>query len=439
MKAKIVAFAVLILGTAFSRAQDSIAPVNSTTISLSLYFPQGVSRIEPAFRDNAGRMERFAREMSVLLCDTTKMLRGITMSSGASPEGGSTINRRLSDNRMEAVRVYIDRICPGKRCLTAVKSKGVDWEGLERMVESSDMPWRDAVLETITGTPEWVIENGKVVDSRKRRLMRISGGRAWRYMNERFFPDLRGCAVDVSCEFVDVVNDADNYISDDISGNDTVENVISENCVSAMCIPENPDTVPANVDVRTVTADTAVIAADRKGYRLGIGTNLLYDALFIPNISLEFPLAAHWSAGVNCMYGWKERDARRPVYAYGGELHLRYWLKPGGRPLSGHHFGAYGQMLRYNIRHSGRGYLSDRWSYGAGIEYGYSLPLGNRLRIDMAVGAGYLTGICREYVRQDECDVWQATKRRHWFGPTKAEISLVWVIGRVNSTKGGAR
>lgn len=434
MKTKILAFAVLILGTAFSRAQDSIVPVNSTTISLSLYFPQGVSRIEPTFRDNAGRMCRFAREMSVLTADTTKMLRGITMASGASPEGGSAINRRLSDNRMEAVREYMDSICLGKRCLTTVKSKGVDWDGLERMVESSDMPWRDEVLETIAGTPEWVIENGKVTDSRKRRLMRIAGGRAWHYMDKRFFPDLRGCSVDVSCEFVDVVN---SNIADDIVVNDTAGNVISENCASATCVTEILDTVPTNIDVTTVTDGIPVILRGKRSYKFGIGTNLVYDALLIPNISLEFPFATHWSAGMNWMYGWKERDARRPIYAYGGELHLRYWLGQHRRPLSGHHFGAYGQMLRYNIKHSGRGYLSDRWSYGAGIEYGYSLPLGNRFRIDMAVGAGYLTGICREYVRQDGCDVWQATKRRHWFGPTKAEISLVWVIGRM--TEGGVR
>lgn len=37
--------------------------------------------------------------------------------------------------------------------------------------------------------------------------------------------------------------------------------------------------------------------------------------------------------------------------------------------------------------------------------------------------------------------VWQATKNRHWFGPTKAEISLVWLLGRGNSNnkKGGVK
>ena len=25
--------------------------------------------------------------------------------------------------------------------------------------------------------------------------------------------------------------------------------------------------------------------------------------------------------------------------------------------------------------------------------------------------------------------VWKATKKRNWFGPTKAEVSLVWLLG----------
>ena len=41
----------------------------------------------------------------------------------------------------------------------------------------------------------------------------------------------------------------------------------------------------------------------------------------------------------------------------------------------------------------------------------------------------------------DDCKVWQATKNRRWFGPTKAEVSLVWLwdTSNINKKKGGAR
>ena len=75
------------------------------------------------------------------------------------------------------------------------------------------------------------------------------------------------------------------------------------------------------------------------------------------------------------------------------------------------------------------------------MEYGYSLPVANRLNIDFTLGVGYWGGKYYEYTPLDGHYVWKATKNRHWFGPTKAEISLVWLLGRGNSNnkKGGVK
>lgn len=78
-------------------------------------------------------------------------------------------------------------------------------------------------------------------------------------------------------------------------------------------------------------------------------------------------------------------------------------------------------------------------NWGVGLEYGYSLPVTRRLNIDFGLCVGYLSGEYQEYLPEDGCYVWQATKKRRWFGPTKANISLVWLIGcnNYNSKKGG--
>ena len=52
------------------------------------------------------------------------------------------------------------------------------------------------------------------------------------------------------------------------------------------------------------------------------------------------------------------------------------------------------------------------------------------------IGVGYFGGEYKEYIPQDDCYVWQATKDRNWVGPTKAEVSLVWLLGRGNYNKG---
>jgi hypothetical protein len=70
--------------------------------------------------------------------------------------------------------------------------------------------------------------------------------------------------------------------------------------------------------------------------------------------------------------------------------------------------------------------------WGAGLEYGYAMPLARRLNIDFNVSFGYLGGTYKEYVPMDSHYVWQATKRMAYFGPTSIGIDLVWLIGRGN-------
>ena len=120
---------------------------------------------------------------------------------------------------------------------------------------------------------------------------------------------------------------------------------------------------------------------------------------------------------------------------------LRYWWgkRAHEKPLTGHHIGLYGQMITYDFELGGRGVLADRWSWAAGLEYGYSLPVAKRLNLDFTIGMGYHWGEFKEYLPIDGHYVWQATKNRNYWGPTKAEISLVWLIGKdnYNVKKGG--
>lgn len=188
-------------------------------------------------------------------------------------------------------------------------------------------------------------------------------------------------------------------------------------------------TVPAGLVKERVRVATA--AAPVRPV-VAVKTNLLYDAGLIPNVGVEVPLGRGWSIGAEWMYAW-----------WGGRAHDRYWRTYGGdlevrryfgrraseRLLSGHHLGVYGQMTTYDFALGGRGYLNDRWSWGVGVEYGYSLPIGRRLNLDFGIGIGYLGGKYETYDPQDGHYVWQRTRHLRWVGPTKAEVSLVWLIG----------
>ena len=189
------------------------------------------------------------------------------------------------------------------------------------------------------------------------------------------------------------------------------------------------------------TSDVAVPSG--KPIYMALKTNLLYDAALVPNIGAEFYVGRGWSVGGSWMYAWWSSDRRHRYWRiYGGELNLRRYFghRVAEKPFAGHHLGLYGQMLTYDFETGGTGYQS-KLSYGGGIEYGYSLPVGRRLNLDFSVGIGYLGGEYKKYDPEDGCYVWKETRQRHWFGPTKAEVSLVWLLDlrNFNDKKGGKR
>lgn len=399
---------LLLLLPGHARAQGAAA--RPGTDSVRVYFRQGDARLDPYFRENGARLRAFTDRFRTLLLDPSLRIRGLRVTAGASPEGTPGLNRRLSERRAEAIRSLVYRDFPREVGWLSTVPKGADWDGLERLVAADGfMPYRWEVLDVLRYAP------GELSDGRKRRLETMRGGSVWRYMDERFFPELRASVLHVWYESDDRPQPA----------RDTV--VVVQRQEEA---PE-PVREPAPL-------------------YLGLKTNLLYDALVVPNVGAEIYLGRGWSLAAGWMYTWLRSDRRHRYHRiYGGDLEARRWLSYGRKPLTGHHVGLYAQMLTYDLEWGGRGYLGDRWSYGGGVAYGYSAPIGRRLNIDLTLGIGYLGGKYYEYVPKGwceehhrECYLWQATKQRHWFGPTRAEVSLVWLIGHDNHNrkkKGGNR
>ena len=168
---------------------------------------------------------------------------------------------------------------------------------------------------------------------------------------------------------------------------------------------------------------------------LAIRTNLLYDAVIIPNIGLEVELGAGFTLGVDWFYTWIPLDKPHFYWqTYGGYLTARYYFGKvaAAQPYGGHHVGIYGSMLTYDVEFGGRGYQAAKFGFGGGVEYGYSLLVAPNLCLDFNIGVGYQGGEYKTYLPTDDGTghyVWEGTYKRHWFGPTKAEISLKWLIG----------
>lgn len=183
-----------------------------------------------------------------------------------------------------------------------------------------------------------------------------------------------------------------------------------------------------------------------------VKTNMLYDALAVPNIGVEFYLGKGMSVSGEWMYAWWKTDRRHRYWRiYGGDVALRWWFGSRSRVqyLTGHHLGIYAGMFTYDVLWGNKGYMGgepgesiwDRMNGSSGIEYGYSLPISHCLNIDFNLAVGYMWGRYHEYTPDDSHYVWLSTRNRRWFGPTRLEVSLVWFIGDKckNRCKGGER
>lgn len=182
------------------------------------------------------------------------------------------------------------------------------------------------------------------------------------------------------------------------------------------------------------------------GGKMFVTTNMLYDAALTPNIGLGIRVSDRVTVLADWMYArWNNHDRRRYWRIYGGDIEVRYRIgqRLKDSPLGGHYVGAYGSMACYDFQ-AGRdhiGVLSDKYNYAAGLSYTYSLPVSARLNIDFSLGAGYLWGTYKKHKPIDDCDVWLSTHELGWLGPTRAGVTLVWIVGDTvkNNRKGGRR
>ncbi len=346
--------------------------------------------------------------------------------SQSSPEGVWEHNQSLSRRRAATMRRYMQRNYPNLVPLLTVNPDGESWGQLRSRIVSD---------EKLTGADKQrltrIIDNDKI--SIGTRKWRISRDPKYRYLYRTHYPKIRNSMILLL-----------------YSREKEVERFAPMSSLSSM---PSIAVKPTAISMLPMALQTLpVLGEQKRPFYMALKTNMLYDAAMVPNIGAEFYLGSRMSLNADWMYAWW---SNRPTdffwRVYGGDVGLRVWLGREAKikPLTGHHLGAFISAFTYDFELGGRGYMGgnpggnifDRANYAAGVEYGYSLPIARRLNIDFTIGVGYMWGTYHEYLPIDDCYVWQVTKNRHYWGPVKAEISLVWLIGRgnVNLKRGGRR
>lgn len=165
----------------------------------------------------------------------------------------------------------------------------------------------------------------------------------------------------------------------------------------------------------------------------GVKTNLLYDLTSTINLGVEFRTAAKYSLDISANYNPWTFSNNKKLKHFLIQPELRYWTCEA---FNGHFFGLHALYARYNIggvrlpffpADTFRGIRYQGNLYGAGISYGYQWYLSPRWNLEATLGLGYVRLDYSAY----EChtcgrELYQSNK--NYLGPTKAGISLIYII-----------
>lgn len=171
---------------------------------------------------------------------------------------------------------------------------------------------------------------------------------------------------------------------------------------------------------------------------VAVKTNLLYGGYtYTPNLSLEIGLGHRSTLDLGGGYNWfnlegSQADNKKLVH-WLGQVEYRYWTcsKFGGHFLGVHALGSQfnigGQELPLLLGRGSEAYRHEGWGVGAGLSYGYSFYLSNRWSVELNIGVGYARLNYDKYACA-KCGTKIATENRNYWGPTKAGISLIYII-----------
>ena len=153
-------------------------------------------------------------------------------------------------------------------------------------------------------------------------------------------------------------------------------------------------------------------------------TNLAFDAIGALNLAYE--VQVHKRMTLDIPVTWSLWDAQREhaLRIVALQPELRWWM--GDEPGRGHFFGLHAHAAWYNAKWEDNRYQDEgRPLVGAGLSYGYKLPLGEHWGAEFNIGFGYANTKYNTYYNIEN-GAWINTRIRHYWGPTRVGLSLVY-------------
>ena len=393
------------------------AVANDTIRRAVIYFDANEAKVDLSYKDNNQAITILD---SLLLGNlNTKYITALNVKTFVSPDGDESYNRSLAARRNDSIKEFLQRY---NSDVSVDKihffSEGEDWSEFRKLVASdSNLPDREEVLILID-------YHKNDVNKRKQLLRKLNRGIAYRYIVHNIFPELRRSVITIVGETSKLGKEAFEPVS-------SVFGLFVSNQEEAL--PKDQPDKPVGESEKKQACEVDISEAEgpvKSQTVLAVKNNLLYDLALAPNIEVEIPMGKRWSLNTEYKCPWWLNSKHDFCYQLlSGGMEGRCWL--GNRQkrdrLTGHFIGLYAEGGIYDFQLRGDGYQGKYYG-AAGVTYGYARQLARHFSLEFSLGIGYLTTEYKKYTPYEGDIVWTNSGRYNFIGPTKAKVSLVWLI-----------
>ena len=272
-----------------------------------------------------------------------------------------------------------------------------------------------------------------LISSRERelKLKLIGNGKAWNYINKNILSKLRSSTINIVTHHT----------------NTSLE-VTEEEILMVPVIDNNSKPIVEIIVKEEPICETVNLIEYERKPLFAAKTNLLFDVATALNVELEVPIGKRWSVAGEWIFPWWLLEKKQYcLQVLSGNIEGKYWFgkREERLKLTGWFAGLYAGGGLYDIEWGKKGYQGE-FFIAAGISGGFAHTINKKgnLRMEYTLGIGYLKTNYREYTPKYGFvdDEWHLIRKHNgryaWFGPTRAKVSLVWMLDR-KVKKGGIK
>ena len=377
---------------ALARVAKAEAQLNLQTISVLYEHDKAWPRW--SYKNNITAHQALV-EMVKALASKQGGCHTIVIEGAASPIGSDKYNNALALRRANILRNILLKMEGGDKLTIHTVSVGEDWKAFESHIESEyHADNRQEVLA--------ILRMNASNSQKEQYIQALDRGKTWRILVAKFMGSSRNSVVVRIVENGALLADKALWC---VRPAELIPPLHIERIVN-----ENP------IDIRK-----PVVA---------VRSNLLVPAL---NVGVEVPIGTNWSVGADYYYPWvwPKRDNKECFELLAWGIEGRYWFGKNRTVfdrLQGHSIGVYGYMGYYDFERNFHGHQGE--FLNVGLDYTYSMAVGKKksVHFEFSLGVGYIYSQARKYTVIEANGPLisdKITKTIGFFGPTKANISLV--------------